>query len=115
MDSVSTATASVVDIPNIPLGRWFNIAVRMQNKIMDTYVNGTIAKRFIFENVPKQNYADISVGGFTGDLSDLRYFNEALNVFQLNNISMAGPNLTSANASSVDSRFDYLSTSWYQS
>jgi hypothetical protein len=85
----------------------------MQNKIMDVYVNGVVANRHVFKNVPKQNYSDIQVGGFNGNLSDLRYFNAALNVFQINNIVMAGPNLKTEE-SSVDSRFDYLSSSWYK-
>lgn len=116
MDTVAAETATdgnVVDIKNIPMGRWFNLAVRMQNKIMDVYVNGVVAKRHVFKNVPKQNYSDVQVGGFNGNLSDLRYFNSALNVFQINNIAMAGPNLTAAN-SSTDTKFDYLSSSWYK-
>ena len=116
MDTVAAETATdgnIVDIKNIPIGRWFNLAVRMQNKIMDVYVNGVVANRHVFKNVPKQNYGDVQVGGFSGNLSDLRYFNAALNVFQINNIVMAGPNLTTANAS-ADSRFDYLSSSWYK-
>ena len=113
MDTVAAEDGNVVNIKNIPLGRWFNLAVRMQNKIMDVYVNGVVANRHVFKNVPKQNYSDIQVGGFNGNLSDLRYFNAALNVFQINNIVMAGPNLKTEE-SSVDSRFDYLSSSWYK-
>ena len=114
MDTVVPETdGNVVSIKNIPIGRWFNVAVRMQNKVMDIYVNGVVANRRVFANVPKQNYADVQVGGFTGNLSDLRYFNTALNVFQINSLTMAGPDLTTASAS-ADSRFDYLSSSWYQ-
>ena len=114
MDTVAPETdGNVVSIKNIPIGRWFNVVIRMQNKIMDVYVNGVVTNRRVFKNVPKQNYGDVSVGGFNGNLSDLRYFNAALNVFQINNIVMSGPNLT-AEGSSVDSRFDYLSSSWYQ-
>ena len=115
MDSVvaaDNATANVT-IPNIPLNRWFNVAIRMQNKIMDVYINGTVAKRYVFTNVPKQNYGDIVIGNFNGQLSDLRYFNAALNVFQINNITMAGPNLKTANTQR-DSNFDYLSNIWFQ-
>ena len=102
-----------VIIKNVPLNRWFNLAIRMQNKIMDVYVNGIVANRYVFKNVPKQNYGDIEVGGFNGNLSDLRYFDSALNVFQINNITMAGPNLTSA-ATAKDTKFDYLASAWYQ-
>jgi hypothetical protein len=115
MDSVVAAdnAAANVTIPNIPLNRWFNVAIRMQNKIMDVYMNGTVAKRYVFTNVPKQNYGDIVVGNFNGQLSDLRYFNTALNVFQINNITMAGPNLKTADTQR-DSKFDYLSNIWFQ-
>lgn len=113
MDDATNATQTVT-IPDIPLKRWFNVAIRMQNKIMDVYINGTIAKRYAFDNLPKQNYNDVRICpniGFSGQLSNLRYFDSALNVFQLTNIAMAGPNLTSTET--ADSRFDYLSTKWY--
>jgi hypothetical protein len=113
MDSVVGGESNTVDITNIPLNRWFNIAIRMQNKIMDVYVNGTVAKRYVFTNVPKQNYGDIMVGGFNGQLSDLRYFNTALNVFQINNITLAGPSLKTA-ANQIETKFDYLSNNWFQ-
>lgn len=112
MDTV-TGSGGSVQIKNIPLNRWFNVAIRLQNMILDVYVNGTVAKRYIFPNVPKQNYGDITVGKFNGQLSDLRYFNTALNVFQINNIVMAGPNMTTANTQR-DSKFDYLSNIWYK-
>ena len=116
MDSVVAAdntTTPTVTLTDIPLNRWFNVAIRMQNKIMDVYVNGTVAKRYVFTNVPKQNYGDVVIGRFNGQLSDLRYFNTALNVFQINNITMAGPNMTSAN-NQRDTKFDYLSSMWFQ-
>ena len=52
------------------------------------------------------------VGDFDGTISDLRYFDTALNVFQINNIAMAGPNMQSE-SKALDTRFDYLSSAWY--
>jgi hypothetical protein len=112
MDSVNASDANIIEIPNIPLGRWFNLAIRMQNKIMDVYVNGTVTKRYVFSSIPRQNFGDVIVGEFDGTLSDLRYFDSALNIFQLNNIAMAGPNLKSE-SKTLDTRFDYLSSLWY--
>ena len=112
----SNSTTQSIPILNIPVKRWFHIAIRQQNKIMDVYMNGTIAKRYTFENLPKQNYDDIRIApdnnGFTGKLSNLRYFDSALNVFQITNIAMAGPDLTNAD-DAKDTKFDYLSSSWY--
>ena len=112
MDSVNSSTPESIDIANIPLGRWFNLAIRLQNKIMDVYVNGTVAKRHVFSNIPRQNFGDVIVGKFDGTLSDLRYFDSALNVFQLNNIAMSGPNMKEK-PKTPDRRYDYLSSSWY--
>lgn len=117
MNTVSTEPKYMteqLDIPNIPLGKWFHLAIRMQNKIMDVYINGIITKRLSFLNVPKQNYDNVFVcanGGFDGDLSDLRYFDKALNIFEINGILGNGPNMKSK--SKKMSNFDYLSTSWY--
>jgi len=108
-----------VEIDNLPLKKWFHVAIRLQNKILDVYINGTIAKRVSFSNVPKQNYGDVYVcgnGGYNGGLSDLRYFARALNVFEINNIVMKGPNLTPTNAvlaPNDSKKYDYLSSAWY--
>jgi hypothetical protein len=115
-------TNSIIDIKNVPIRKWFNVAIRLENTMLDVYVNGTISSRLILENVPKQNYNDVYVcqnGGFSGKLSDLRYFGYALNVFDINRIVSAGPN-TNTNSltddqKSLSSGFSYLSTRWFSS
>jgi hypothetical protein len=114
-----TPDAAIIDIENVPLKKWFHLAIRLENSILDIYVNGTIDKREILSNVPKQNYYDINIcqnRGFAGNLSDFRYFNSALNVFQINTIVSNGPN-TNTNAqysASVQMKdYHYLSNSWY--
>jgi hypothetical protein len=110
-----------VDVKNIPLNKWFNVTFRIENKIMDVYVNGTISNRLIFTNVPLQNYNDIHLcndGGFTGKMSNLRYFNYSLNIFEINTLVLGGPNLKpgqiSANINNVsDPTFSYISSMWY--
>jgi hypothetical protein len=116
MDGQTSATNITTQIPNIPMKRWFNVSIRLENKILDIYINGTVAKRVVFDSVPKQNYDDIFVcynGGFQGSLSNLRYYDRALNVFQINNIVMAGPNLSAADDSDNPKTFDYLSGRWF--
>jgi len=118
MSTVSTANADTsesVEITSIPINQWFNVMIRLENKIMDVYMNGVIVKRLAFTNVPKQNYDDVFVcgnGGFSGSLSDLRYFNHSLNIFEINSIVYSGPSLKSENKSNTKI-YDYLSSSWY--
>jgi hypothetical protein len=105
----------------IPINKWVHVAIRMQNTVLDAYVNGTLAKRLNMQYPPKQNFNDITVcahGGFPGKLSDLRYFSHALNVFEINNVVMYGPNTTPSTLS-VDTKaksgtYSYLSNEWYK-
>jgi hypothetical protein len=109
---------SSVDITNCPIRKWFHVALRMENTIMDVYVNGVVTQRLMLQNVPKQNYNDINIcqnGGFNGKLSNLRYYSSALNAFDINNIVSAGPNPTQNGLSSTTPTgyYKYLSTTWY--
>jgi hypothetical protein len=118
MDDVTSAR-NVLDISNIPVGKWFHVAIRMENKIMDVYVNGVISGRYVFTNVPKQNYYGVYVsqnGGFNGNLSNLQYFSKALSVTEINNILLAGPNLTANKLAQKNASTNYsfyISNLWY--
>jgi len=125
-DVVNTAfdkkvSPNLVDISGIPINKWFHIAVRMENTMLDTYINGTIANRTAFEKTPKQNFYDVFVGqngGFSGNLSNLQYFSSAISAFEINNIVMYGPNTTPnglvSNQNSASYPY-YMSSSWFQS
>jgi hypothetical protein len=116
-----TKPVEIVDVSNIPLNKWFNCMIRMENTVMDVYINGTVASRLIMENVPKQNYNDVLVcqrGGFSGSLADLRYFDHALSVMDINSVIVAGPNTNSAGLGSSYNSLGYsyyLSNLWYAS
>jgi hypothetical protein len=122
MDTEDIETQNAIqtlDINEIPLQKWFNVCIRMQNVIMDVYVNGTNSGRLILPSVPRQNYNDINVcqnGGFSGNLSNLRYYDRALTAFEINGIVFSGPNLktsTSVNNTTATNGTNYLSGLWY--
>ena len=120
MDSVDPNVDSMtMDVTGIPLNKkWMHIIVRLENTMLDVYVNGTIAGRKVLTSVPKQNYGDIYVcqnGGFSGKLSNLKYFTHALSAFEINQIVTSGPDVkasTLAGSSTKGSAY-YLSNSWY--
>ena len=115
-NEIGQSTPFAVDISNLPVGKWFHIAIRLQNKVMDCYVNGVIANRKSFNDyVPKQNYDPVIYAGndgFSGAASNLRYYNYALSVFEINSIVYYGPNLNSANGAG-NAFFDYFGRGWY--
>lgn len=116
MDTV-TSNAEFMDIENIPLKKWFHLVIRIQNNLMDAYVNGTISGRKQLNDVIKQNYDNILIGannGFSGQLSNLVYYDKSIGVYEINNIILAGPSLVqSSQLTSNLGYYSYLSNLWY--
>jgi hypothetical protein len=123
MNTVSNTNPSqMVEVPNIPLRKWFHVSLRLENKYLDVYINGTVTTRMVLADVPKQNYFDVQVcqnGGFNGSYADLRYFDRALSVFEINNITVWGRNTNAASGGGTSKDGTgfpyYLSNLWYSS
>ena len=118
MTTNSNGNDSYIDVDDIPIKKWVNIIIRMQNTIMDVYVNGTISGRLTLTDVPIQNYYNVNItknGGFNGNLSNLRYYDYAMNIFEITKIVSNGPNLDTdaENSGKLQKNYNYLSTSWY--
>lgn len=99
----------------MPHKKWVNVIIRIQNRIMDVYVNGVLTGRKDLEYIPRQNYGDVNIcqnGGFAGNLSNLRYFDSALNVFQINQLVRSGPNTSTSKSTTTPSTgyYYYLSS-----
>jgi len=110
---------TTLDISGIPYNKWVNVIIRAQNRILDVYVNGVLTQHKDLGYVPKQNFGDVFVcqnGGFSGKLSDLRYYDKALNVFEINGVVGWGPDLSTSPSSSAQTSTDatYLSHFWYK-
>jgi hypothetical protein len=108
-----------IDIKNLPLHKWVNVIIRVTKQSqLDVYINGTLVKRHMLSGVPRQNYGDVYVsmnGGFTGNTSDLRYFESAIGTNKIQNIVNSGPNkkLVIGSLDVKDETNKYLSTRWY--
>ena len=117
-----------VEVDNIPIRKWFHVALRVENRNFDVYVNGVLYKRKILGSLPRQNYGDVHLSqegrvkgagsaessgiyGFNGELSSLRYFNSALNPVEISNIVRVGPNMCTDEANAEYP--PYFSSRWY--
>jgi len=105
-------------ITDIPLNKWVNVIIRCRNTDLDIYINGTVTKSMQLIGVPKQNYGDVYVamnGGFSGNISNLWYYDYALGTTEIQNISKMGPNTKMANtmSSTTMKNSNYLSLRWY--
>lgn len=108
----TTKWDNYVEIPNIPVGKWFHIVIMMKGKFLDVFVNGNVTVRHEFPTVPKLNYgnayilsqikfpkpnSNVKVDGFKidgpakGMVSRLNYFSYALNYSQIDELYRQGP------------------------
>jgi len=106
-------------IEDIPIRKWVNVIIRCKNTMIDVYINGTITKRLNLNGAPIQNYNDVHVcknDGFKGNISNLMYYNKAIDIFTINQIVSSGPDIMPSvisNAGTLPNNYNFLSNLWY--
>lgn len=127
IDCNTQSTSSVFEtayVYNIPINKWMHIVVRVIGNHLDVYINGRIKKRLQLYNVPLQNYGDIYLFAndkartqLKGEMSDLRYFNYALESRTIEHFTEKGPTLDWSRDEGMVTNSDdtpyYLSQKWY--
>jgi hypothetical protein len=120
MDTTARAVADEVKVMNLPIHKWVHVVVLLQNTQLQVYVNAALAATHTLAAAPRQNFYNVAVnpnGGFGGALSDLRYFDHAINVLQMRSLLASGPNTAPstavADASKAGGTYTYLSDLWY--
>lgn len=101
-------------IGNIPLKKWFHITIVGINKNLDVYINGQLKKRCTLQGLPKLNYEDVHInmdGGYSGFLSQMRYFNYALPLWKIEEVVKQGPSKQPCYETSELP--PYLATDWW--
>jgi hypothetical protein len=132
MNSVSKVD-NYVDIPNIPIGKWFHLVILFKGKHMDVYLNGNVTIRHTFEEVPRLNFGPVRVlsdtqypsgsstnylgdvqidGAMKGMVSRLKYFAFALNYSQIDTLYREEPSKTIV-SNSYDEKPPYFHDSWW--
>lgn len=105
-----------IKVKNIPINKWLNVLIRTEGQTLDVYINGLVVARRKLNDIPKQNYGDVYInqnGGFAGYISDLRYFDHAVSISEVNNIMRNGPNLKTDKSTLDSSNPPYLSLNWF--
>jgi hypothetical protein len=103
-----------VDIDNIPLRKWVHMSIVVKNRSMSIFVNGFLKIRKELTSLPRQNYGNVWVnlfGGFDGYVSQLQYFDHALEASDIAEAVMKGP----SQGSCIDTKEKppYLDDSWW--
>lgn len=89
------------NISNFPLQKWVNLIVVLNNRTMDTYVNGKLERSCVLPGVPQiSNAAPVkfaqtngsgALPGFFGKLSNCQYFNYSIQQDEILKLYNAGP------------------------
>jgi len=81
-------------IKDVPLQKWTNLIISLNNRAMDLYLDGKLVKTCIMPGVPRMNpNANVIVspdGGFSGFISNFKYYAYALNPTQAYDIYKNG-------------------------
>lgn len=119
------------EIPNIPIGKFFHLAIVVRNMNVDVYINGNVVHRMALKSVPKQNFGDLYVfkteafrdspassgdpfnvlGTATGLISNLQYTGYALNYEQIDRLVRTGPSTKLVSA--TQNLPPYLADNWW--
>jgi len=109
-----------IPVYGVPMNKWVNIIIRVKNRRVDVYINGTIKRSVELDGVPKQNYGEIFIAQNTSPslqgskLSNLRYHDHALNVYDIQKLVQSGPNRKLVTSSAMtDNSSSYLAFDWY--
>ena len=103
------------DVDNIPLKKWFHVAISVKQRNLDIFINGNLVKRHVLSGLPKQNYGDVYINafrGFGGLMSNIRYFNHYLSFSELNDIVNTGPSSVMEDITD-SSNPPYLAYNWW--
>lgn len=76
----------VLSVNNIPLQRWFNIALVLINRNLNVYMDGKLVKSVLLEGIPISIDNNVFVnlnGGYKGKLSDLLYSKYAMSAQEI--------------------------------
>jgi len=93
--SGSAGTTHPCTIRNVPLQRWVNLVVSLNNRTLDVYLDGKLVRTCVLPGVATVDAnANVSItpgGGFSGNTSNIQYFASPLNPQEAFNVYRKGP------------------------
>jgi hypothetical protein len=86
---------NLCDIENVPLKRWFHLAVVVNNEAIDVHIDGKLVKTCVAPSLPILNKGELYFskdGKFDGVLSNMNILPKTLDSNEISQIYMRGPN-----------------------
>ena len=86
---------SVLTLKNIPLQRWFNLSIVLDNRNISVYLDGKLVKSTLLQGIPTNVNNNVFVnldGGYNGEISDIIYNKRALDANEIYSLYRYGIN-----------------------
>lgn len=115
-DSTKRSPYELIEIYDIPIKKWINSILIIKNKKVEIYIQGLLRHVHHLSSIPIQNYYDIYIGesnGFIGKISDLRYFNYAINNMKIQEIWLSNNSNKLINEKTDNNKPPRLALNWY--
>ena len=112
--NTQTTILEYVDVMNLPLRKWIHVAIILDDKDLDVYINGYLKTRKQLSSVPKLNNGDFwcnMFGGFEGFVGRIQYFAKAIGPDELASIVKEGPG--SGTCVGTEEVPPYLDDNWW--
>ena len=121
----------VAMVKGIPLNKWVQLSLNVNQTSMDVYINGNLKLSHQFKNVPRQNYGNLYINGpynlfdfdkrekapspgFSGFISNFRYYNYYISQTEIHNHLKKGPSPDLGSDSlRMDDKPPYLSNKFW--
>lgn len=85
---------NLVNVKNIPIGRWFHLVITFRDKTMEIYINGKLVETKVFYNSLSVNNGNLYINkwnGFSGLLSCFNLYPFALKYREVSILYSKGP------------------------
>lgn len=93
-DNQSSGNIFTCGIKDVPLQRWTNLIMSLNNRALDMYLDGKLVKTCMLPGVPKMNPTSQLMitpdGGFSGYVSNFKYYPNAVNPSKAYDIYKSG-------------------------
>jgi hypothetical protein len=131
MNTVSSWN-NFIEVDNIPIGKWFHMAIVLDGKYLKVYINGNVASATQFRDVPQINIGPVFIfnnrrfpdgtsvtqtnfsvdGAAKGMISRLQYFAYTLDYSQIDTLYREGPS-SRIMGSTVAQIVPYMTETWW--
>ena len=82
-------------VSKIPLQKWLNIVIIVENRDFDMFINGKLYKSLLLSVVPNIKTRKMTLcsnNGFPGYISNIKYYNKAISQDEIISLFQKGPN-----------------------